>query len=416
MLVDILKDIGPGVVTGAADDDPAGITTYTQAGAQFGYTFAWFALLTFPLMYVVQEMCARIGLVTGKGLAAHIRARYPRVVIIAVTVLLVFANTLNIAADITAMAEALRIVVPQLPYVLVVTVLGGGTAYFLVHLPYRRYAKYLKYLTLSLFAYVLSALMLHVDWSHVMYSTVFPAIPASREGLFLLAALFGTTISPYLFFWQTAQEIEEHGTHFSGHTSLRRHQHDESQIHAMRADVGVGMFFSNLIAFFVIVAAAAAYSTLGMSSLSNLGDAVHVLYTFGALAPFLFVCGIVGTGLLAIPVLAASSAYAAAECFGWREGLAKTFTQARAFYAVIIGSVVLGCVASLLQFDAVTLLLYSAFVNALLTPIVLFFVIRLASDSTLMRGYASSRLSNILGIATLCIIAGVTGVTVWMML
>lgn len=417
MLFDIGKTIGetfgPGVITGAADDDPAGITTYTQAGAQFGYIFAWFALLTFPLMYVVQEMCARIGVVTGKGLAAHIRAQYPRMVIVVVATLLLFANILNIAADITAMAEATRILFPLIPFAVLVVVLGAGTAYFLVQLPYHRYAAVLKYLTLSLFAYVFATFMLHVNWGQVAYATVLPAIPASRDGLFILAALFGTTISPYLFFWQTSQEIEERG---GQHTSLRRPHADPASATAlarMRVDVGVGMFFSNLIAFFVIVAAAAAFASLGMNTVVRLEDAVVALYSFGSLAPVLFVCGIVGTGLLAIPVLAASSAYAMAECWGWREGLGKTFTQARAFYGIIIVSVLFGCIASLMRFDAVTLLLYSAFVNALLAPVVLYFVIRFAANAQLMHGYVSSRTAHILAMCTLCIIAAVTGATVW---
>lgn len=390
--------VGPGLVTGAADDDPAGITTFTQAGATYGYTFSWFALVTFPLMAVVQEMCARIGVVTGKGLAAHIRARYSRRALLVVATLLLVANIFNIAADISAIAEAVRLLFPTLPHVLLVLFFGGITALLQIHIPYATYAQYLKYLTLSLFAYVLVAVVSHVPWGDVFRATVMPTLPASNEAFFLLAALLGTTISPYLFFWQTAQEIEERRGKVSHLVRLRGSHTD---VTTMRKDVWIGMFFSNLITFFVMVASAATLYASGITHVATLDDAMHALQLFGSLAPTLFALGIIGTGLLAIPVLAASSAYAFAEAFHWKEGLSYSFAQARAFYGVILFAIVCGCVASILHIDSVSMLLYSGFLNALLAPVVLYFVIRISSHQGIIREEASGVWSQRIGWITL---------------
>lgn len=397
----VWRSLGPGLVTGAADDDPAGITVYTQAGAGYGYVYAWFAFVTFPLMVVVQEMCARIGVVTGRGLAAHIRSEYSRPVLCIIAALLFIANTFNIAANIAAMTEAMRLLVPVLPYTLLVIAFGLGTAYAQVRVPYAQYAQYLKYLTLSLFAYVFVALLSHVPWSEVGRSIVSLHIPTSGDGLFLLAALLGTTISPYLFFWQTAQEIEEVDARAAGTPVLVRTEVTDSAITNMRLDVGVGMFFSNLITFFIIVASGATLFASGITTIETVGDAMQALAMFGSLAPVLFALGIVGTGLLAVPVLAASSAYVLAECAGWREGLGRSFNEARGFYVVICLGIGLGCSASLVGVDAVTMLLYSGFLNALLAPIILFFIIRLTSNKKLMRGYHNSRTGASIGWFTL---------------
>ncbi len=378
--------LGPGLTTGAADDDPSGIATYSQAGAQYGFQLLWTSLWSFPFMAIVQEMCARIGIVSGHGLAANIRHHYSVRALYFVCALLFVANTLNIAADLGAMAAATRLLLPQFGFLLLVGAFAIFCMLLQIFTTYARYAKFLKWLTLALFSYVFTAFAVHLDWSGALYRTAVPALTFSKGQLFLLVGVLGTTISPYLFFWQTSQEVEEH-RHTTGDEHMARHQageHDEtelkSEIKKMRIDVWSGMFFSNLIMFFIIAACAATLFAHGITNIATADQAAEAIRPFGGeLTYFFFVLGIIGTGLLAVPVLAGSSAYAIAESFGWERGLYHKLTQAYAFYGVIIVSMIVAVIANVLGLDPIRGLIYSAVANGLVAPFVLFYIVRISS-------------------------------------
>ncbi len=372
--------LGPGLITGAADDDPSGIATYSQAGARYGFGFLWLALFTFPFMAIVQEMCARIGIVSGKGLAANIKQHYAPSVLYFVCGLLFVANTLNIAADLGAMAASTRLILPQVHSIVLVLFFALFSMLLQIFTTYARYAKFLKWLTLSLFAYVLTALMVGLDWGEVLHYTVVPHFIWSSDALLLLCAILGTTISPYLFFWQTAQEVEEKRLNATHTVPQESDEVLRAGIRSMRTDVWSGMFFSNLIMFFIIAACAATLYANGITSIETADQAALAIRPFGGtLTYFLFAIGIIGTGLLALPVLAGSSAYALAESFGWKRGLYHTLAQADAFYGVIIVSMVVAVVANIAGLDPIKGLLYAAVANGLVAPVVLFFIVRLSS-------------------------------------
>ncbi len=372
--------LGPGLITGAADDDPSGIATYSQAGAKYGFGFLWLSLFTFPFMAVVQEMCARIGIVTGKGLAANIRQHYPLGVLYVVCALLFVANTLNIAADLGAMAASVRLLLPGMHAVALVIFFALFSMLLQIFTTYARYAKLLKWLTLALFAYVCTAFLVGLDWQHALYHTVVPTFPFSKDAAFLLCALLGTTISPYLFFWQTSQEVEEKRLHSAPH--IPQEESDEmlqGSIQTMRTDVWSGMFFSNLIMFFISAACAATLYAHGITDIVTADQAALAIRPFGGdLTYFLFAIGIIGTGLLALPVLAGSSAYALAESFGWKRGLYHTLAQADAFYGVIIVSMLIAVGANIIGLDPIKGLLYAAVANGLVAPVVLYFIVRIS--------------------------------------
>ncbi len=378
--------LGPGLTTGAADDDPSGIATYSQTGAQYGFQLLWLSLFTFPFMAIVQEMCARIGVVSGHGLAANIRRKYSIRTLYIVCALLFLANTLNIAADLGAMAASTRLLFPQFDLLLLVVVFAVFSMLLQIFTTYARYAKILKWLTLVLFSYVFTAFAVHLNWGTAFYHTIVPSFTFSKNQLFLLCAILGTTISPYLFFWQTSQEVEEH-RHAHGEAHLKEHHtevHDKAamdmDIKKMRIDVWAGMFFSNAIMFFIIAACAATLYAHGITNIATADQAALAIRPFGGeLTYFFFAIGIIGTGLLAIPVLAGSSAYAIAESFGWKRGLYLKLTQASAFYGVIIVSMIIAVIANMVHLDPIKGLIYSAVANGLVAPIVLFFIVRMSS-------------------------------------
>ena len=392
--------LGPGLVTGAADDDPSGIATYSQAGAQFGFQLLWLSLFTFPFMAIVQEMCARIGIVTGQGLAANIRKHYPRYVLYGVCALLFLANTLNIAADLGAMAASTRLLLPQINALVLVVAYALVCVLLQIFTTYARYASYLKYLTLALLSYVFTAFAVGLNWSDAAYHTVVPELSFTKDQLFLLCAILGTTISPYLFFWQTSQEVEEKHQH---DVNLRaQHQTVErgaavlkEEIKKMRVDVWSGMFVSNLVMFFIMAACAATLYAHGITNIATADQAALAIKPFGGeLTYFFFAVGIIGTGLLAIPILAGSSAYAIAEAFGWKRGLYNTLTQAHAFYGVIIISMVVGVLANFLHLDPIKGLIYAAVANGLVAPVVIFFIIRLSCN---LKGHKNHPVITALG-------------------
>ena len=377
--------LGPGLVTGAADDDPSGIATYSQTGAQYGFQLLWLSLFTFPFMAMVQEICARIGIVTGHGLAANIRHRYSKSMLYFITVLLFIANTLNIAADLGAMAASTRLLMPGLNFILCVTVFGFTILILQIFTTYARYSKILKYSALALLSYVVTAFAVHLPWGEVLKHTVSPSLTFSRDQIFLLCAILGTTISPYLFFWQTSQEVEEEVLKGGDMGDMRSDVDTQKELKVMRKDTWSGMFFSNLIMFFIIAACAGTLYAHGITNIATADQAAAAIRPFGGdFTYFLFAVGIIGTGFLAIPTMAGASAYAAAESFGWRQGLNLKLKQAYAFYGVIAFSIVIAIIANYIHLDPIKGLIYSAVANGLVAPVVLFFIMRISTDKKVM--------------------------------
>jgi NRAMP (natural resistance-associated macrophage protein)-like metal ion transporter len=398
--------LGPGLTTGASDDDPSGIATYSQTGAQFGFGFLWLALWTFPLMSVVQEMCARIGLVTGRGLAGNIRVFYSRRVLRICTLLLFAANAFNIGADLGAMAKGVQLLNPHLSYSALVVAFAIISLLLQIFTPYVRYAKYLKWLALVLLSYVVSSVLAHIDWGRALHDTIIPQIHLSKESLLLVCAILGTTISPYLFFWQTSQEVEEQI--LQGKTTLRERQSATAvnDVKSMRIDVWSGMFLSNMVMFFIIAACGGILFPHGITDINSAADAAKALEPFaGNATSFLFAIGIIGTGLLAIPVLAGSSSYAVAESLRWKEGLYRGLNQAYAFYGIIIISMLVGLGLNFIGLDPIKALIYSAVANGLVAPFILFFIIKISSNKKVMGHWANRSHTTFIGWLTTGIMA-----------
>jgi Mn2+/Fe2+ NRAMP family transporter len=383
------KELGPGLVTGAADDDPSGIATYSQTGAQYGFSYLWLAPITYPLMAVVQEMCARIGLVTGRGLAENIRREYPRPVLWFVVALLLVANTFNIGADIVAMSAAMQLFLP-IPTAPLVVLFALLSLMLQIFVPYQSYARYLKYLTFALFSYVITGLLIGLDWGDVLRHAVTPTIVMSRDSMLLICGILGTTISPYLFFWQSSQEVEEEIV--QGKTTIEeREGATHEDIREMRVDVWSGI-----------------------TDIRTAADAAAALAPLaGKWASVLFTIGILGTGFLAIPVLAGSSAYAVAETMHWHEGLFNKFREAIGFYGVIACSMAVALFLGTVGIDPMKALLYAAVANGLVAPVMLFFVVRLASDGSIMGDWVSSTRARAAGwvSVSVMVVAGVA--TIW---
>jgi NRAMP (natural resistance-associated macrophage protein)-like metal ion transporter len=381
---DYWRALGPGLTTGASDDDPSGIATYSQAGAQYGFKLLWFAAFTFPLMAVVQEMCARIGLVTGRGLAGNIRLHFPRWVIYTATMLLFAANAFNIGADLGAMAKGVQLLAPQWNFSLLVVVFAVISLGLQIFTPYEKYAKYLKWLAMVLLAYVASAILARLNWGEVMSQAIIPSIEFSKDQLLLICALLGTTISPYLFFWQTSQEVED--MIVQGKTTLaERRGTNPSELKRMRTDVWSGMLLSNIVMFFIIAACGGILFPNGVHNIESAAQAAEALRPFAGDATYwLFAAGIIGTGLLAIPVLAGSSSYAFAESFKLKEGLNRKLKQAHAFYGVMIISLLLGLSLNFIGLDPIKALIYSAVVNGLVAPVILLLIVLLSSNQRVM--------------------------------
>ena len=392
------RSLGPGLTTGAADDDPSGITTYSQAGAQYGFNFLWLAGFTFPLMVIVQEMCARIGLVTGRGLAANIRHNFPRWGLYLATSLLFFANTLNIGADLGAMAQATQLLLPHFSFntlILGFTILSLALQIFT---SYEKYARYLKWLALILLSYVFSALTVNLDWKELLQKAIIPSIVLSKDQIFLITAVLGTTISPYLFFWQTSQEVEEQILGGKTTLKLRREETTPQEVKNMRIDVWSGMFLSNLVMFFIIAAAGATLFAAGITNITSAAQAAEALRPIaGNRAYILFALGVIGTGMLAVPILAGSASYALSESFGWKYGLYRKLKEANSFYGVIIISTVIGLLINLLGFDPIKALIYSAVVNGLIAPVVLILIVLMSSNHKLMGRWVNNKLVMVLG-------------------
>lgn len=395
--------LGPGLTTGASDDDPSGIATYSQVGAQFGYGMLWLSAWTFPLMAMVQEMCARIGIVTGRGLAGNIRIHFSKRILYACTLLLFVANSFNIGANLGAMAKAVQLIQPQFNFTFLVITFTIFSLLLQIFTPYVRYAKYLKWLALILLSYVLSSILAHLNWSDVLHGLAVPDITWSKEYLLLLCAVLGTTISPYLFFWQTSQEVEEQI--LMGRTTVRSRQHTEkSEIRSMRIDVWTGMFLSNVVMFFIIAACGGILFPQGITQIESATQAAEALRPFaGDATYFLFAIGIIGTGLLAIPVLAGSSSYALAESFRWKEGLYRNLQQAYAFYGVIIISMLMGLGMNFIGIDPIKALIYSAVANGIVAPLILLMIVLISSNKKVMGKWVNRKPVTIVGWITFAI-------------
>lgn len=393
-----IKKLGPGFITGASDDDPSGIGAYSQTGAQFGYSQLWTALFTFPFMTVVQEMCGRIGIVTGKGLAGVIKHHYSKSVLYISVFILLIANTVNIGADLGAMASSLKLVfgLPFSVWLLLITAVCLGLQIFV---SYHLYVRVLKFLTFSLFAYVVTVFLIKQDLQVAFFATFIPNFSFDKAYIFNIVAILGTTISPYLFFWQAGEEVEEEvDKHELKAMGFGKPKFTLRDIKEMRIDTIAGMFFSNLVMFFIIMTTASTLNRSGITDVQTASQAAEALRPFaGDLAYLLFAVGIIGTGLLAVPVLAGSASYALAETFNWKEGLYRKFTQAHGFYGVITMATLVGLIINFLHIPSFTLLYYSAIFNGLCAPVLLVLIMLISNNKKIMGEYTNGALSNVLG-------------------
>jgi NRAMP (natural resistance-associated macrophage protein)-like metal ion transporter len=387
----IWQCLGPGLVTGAADDDPSGIATYSQTGARFGFATLWTLWLTYPLMVAMQYVSALIGRVTGEGLAANIRKHYPKPVLFGIVLLLFIANTINLGADIGAMGQAVTLIVGGPPFIWTVVVAIVALT-LLIMLSFRSYARILKYLTLSLFAYAGVLFLIHVPWLEVMTSLVMPKAELSRDYLTAIVAIFGTTISPYLFFWQASHEVEQQNE-TEGEKPLRRApSQGHVQLRRVKWDTLIGMGMSNLVAFFIMLTAATVLHAHGKTQIDSAAEAAQALKPIaGELSFFLFAAGIVGTGMLAIPTLAGSAAYAVAETFDWPKGLDKHLFQASGFYGTVALGTILGVVLTVVAVNPMKALYWSAVLNGVIAIPLMVIIMLLASNKSLMKKFVATK-------------------------
>jgi NRAMP (natural resistance-associated macrophage protein)-like metal ion transporter len=397
--------LGPGLITGAADDDPSGIATYSQAGAAFGYATLWTALLTWPLMIGIQTVSARIGRVTGDGIAANMRLHSSRWILYGVVSLLLAANTINIAADIGAMGAALKLLIGG-PAQWYAVLFGAGSLLLQVFVPFPRYSPILKLLTLALFAYVGIVFTVKIPWAHVAYRTLVPLVSVDVNYLVVIVAVFGTTISPYLFFWQASQEVEEQRAARGEKPLNTAPEQAVRSLQRIKVDTTVGMAFSNLVAFFIILTTAVTLHEHGITDIQTSAQAAEALRPIaGRFAFALFSIGIVGTGLLAVPILAGSAAYAVAEAFEWRIGLGRRLRQARGFYLILSMATLLGVALNFTPIDPIKALFWSAVINGVVSVPVMVVIMRLSARVDVMGHFVVKGWIRILGWAATAVMA-----------
>ncbi len=400
----LMKRIGPGIITGAADHDPSGIGTYSTVGAQFGLALTWLALYLLPLMTAVQETCARIGIVTGKGLSGALRKKFGRNTVFVLILLLIIANTINIGADLGGMAASFQMIT-GINYVFSAVFFAAVIIFSTVYLSYHTFAKYLKWLVLSLLAYIITGFIIKPDWLQVARSIVIPKVQFSTGFLMANIAIIGTTISPYLFFWQSSQEVEEErddGTLSDRHSAIIK-----EELHEMRKDVFSGMSLTNIIFLFIIITTAFVLFAHGVTNIQTAEQAASALKPLaGNLAYFIFAIGIVGTGMLAIPVLAGASAYAIAELMKWHEGLNLKYKKAHGFYGIIIVSTLVGLAMNFVGINPISALYWTAVINGIIASVLLIFIFKIGNDRKIMGAHTNPGWVKIFGfIATALMIA-----------
>ena len=399
-----LKVLGPGLITGASDDDPSGIATYSQAGAGFGFATLWTALITFPLMASIQEMCARIGIVTRQGLAGTLKQHYPKSLLYIMMVFSFPAITLNIGADIQGMGAVANMLIPQVPTFAFSIIITAILMFAIVQYPYRKIANILKWLCASLLLYMIVPFMVHADWLAIAKSAVIPHIQFNKSFFAILVAILGTTISPYLFFWQATMEAEDIA-------QLKKQvMVDKRVMTNMSIDVNVGMLFSNMVMFFIIVTTGAVLYKAGIRQIDTVGQAAKALEPLaGKFTYLLFAIGVIGTGFLAVPVLAGCISYMLAETFGWEQGLDKTFSQAKGFYITLIIALLIGLFMEFLGISPINALIYTAILYGLTAPVMIVVILHICNNKKIMGEFTNSKLSNVLGVVTfvLMTVAGV---------
>ncbi|HEX3897155.1 MAG TPA: divalent metal cation transporter [Rudaea sp.] len=406
----IWECLGPGLITGAADDDPSGIATYSQTGARFGFATLWTLWLTYPLMVAMQYVSALIGRVTGEGLAANIRKHYPKPVLYGIVLLLFIANTINLGADLGAMGESMTLILGGEPFVWTV-IIAIIALTLLIVLKFRSYARILKYLTLSLFAYAGVLFLIHVPWAEVLTSLVMPKAELSRDYLTAIVAIFGTTISPYLFFWQASHEVEQQRGARDEQPLQKAPSQGRVQLRRVKWDTLIGMAISNLVAFCIMLTAATVLHAHGKTQIDSAAEAAQALKPIaGDLSFFLFAAGIVGTGMLAIPTLAGSAAYAVAETFRWPKGLDKHLFQASGFYGTVALGTILGVVFTAIAVNPMKALFWSAVLNGVIAIPLMVIIMLLSSKKSLMKTFVASPRVRIAGwAATVIMFAAFVG-------
>lgn len=398
--------LGPGIVTGASDDDPSGIATYSQAGAGFGLATLWTALITFPLMAAIQGMCARIGLVTQEGLTSTIRKHYPKYLLYIMILFSFPAIVLNIGADIQAMGAVSNMLAPQVPGFAFCLLFCAILIFIIIKFPYQKIAAILKWLCLALLLYLTIPFLVKQDWGAVLKATIIPHIEFNKEFILILVAILGTTISPYLFFWQTTMEAED--------VTHKKVMINKRVLKDMRQDVNTGMLFSNLVMFFIILATGAVLHSKGITKIDTVDQAAKALEPLaGKLAYMFFAIGVIGTGFLAIPVLAGSLSYQLAETFGWKAGLDKKFYQAKGFYIVAAVSILLGLTLSFAGVSPVQSLLYTAILYGITSPVLIAVVLHISNNKKIMKEYKNKLHSNILGVITLLLMTAAVVALLW---
>ena len=406
----LLQTLGPGLVTGASDDDPSGIATYSQVGAQFGFHMLWVMLFSYPLMAAIQEISGQIGRVTGRGIAGNLRKHYHPIILYGIVLLVLIANIINLGADLNAMGAAVRLLVGG-PVWLYATLFALATLLLEIFLPYERYARFLKWLCAVLFAYVATVFVVHVPWGRALRATVIPSFLPTAAFVTSIVAVLGTTISPYLFFWQAEEEVELERASPAEEPLRRAHGQARRQLHRIRVDTYTGMAFSNLIAYFIILTAAVTLNRHGVTDINSATEAAEALRPLaGDLAFFLFSAGIIGTGLLAVPVLAGSAAYAVGEALHWRVGLNHDLKHARKFYSVLALATVVGLAMNFVRIDPIRALFWSAVINGVVAVPIMVLMMAMSSNHAVMGRFTIGPGQKLVGwTATLVMFAAAVG-------
>ena len=402
------KLLGPGLVTGASDDDPSGIATYSQAGAQYGLSTLWTALITFPLMAAIQEMCARIGLVTSQGLTGTLKTNYSKPILYLMVAFSFPAIVMNIGADIAGMGAVGNLLFPSIHAIFFSIAFTIILIVSIIFLPYKKIASVLKYLCMVLLVYLIVPFLYKQDWAAVLKGTFIPTIKFDKNFVSILVAILGTTISPYLFFWQATMEVEDR-------KNKKILMLNKKIMHDMKQDVDFGMLFSNLVMFFIILTTGTVLFNGGIHQIDTVEQAAQALKPLaGNFAYLLFATGVIGTGLLAIPVLSGSLSYIITETFGWEQGLDKKFHEAKAFYVVIAVSLILGLLMNYIGISPIKALIYSAILYGLTAPILIAIILHIANNKKVMGEYTNGKLSNILGFATLILMTSAAVVMLYL--